>query len=173
MCDDLDLDAGAAGEGRNLDGGSGREWGFEKLSVNCIHGRKFTQIDHENGGLDDVAGIQALVSQENLNVLKDASGLWLDASFNQVSGRGIERNLPGAEEKITCPNAVAVRADGFRRICGRNRLRSHKLRIEKELGHPRKAKKTPHPEVTSQGGALVAKPGGIQIGLTWHARGIG
>ena len=63
------------------------------------------------------AMVPMLVVEDRFDVLQHALGLGLDVAGNEVTGGGIERDLPGAEQQVAEAHGVIVWADG----CGRFR----------------------------------------------------
>ena len=86
--------------------------------VNCIHTRKISEIGHKHRAFDDIGKSQLLVVEDGFDILEHAFGLRFDVAGNQIAGRGINRDLPGAKKQIANPHGLIVRTDRSGRFCG-------------------------------------------------------
>ena len=123
--DDLDLDPGAAREGGNLNGGTGREVLLEKLLVDCVHFGEFRKVGHENGGFNHVFTGQCLVLENGRDILKDLTRLFSNAALDQFALFG-EGYLAGTKQEVAHSYSMGVRSDRFGRVGGLNNVRTHK-----------------------------------------------
>lgn len=97
---------------------------MEKPAIDLIQDGKIGKIGKENGGFDDIGQRKMFVFKDVLDVDKDLFRLRRYAHFGRVLGGfgWIEGDLPRAEEKISSPDGMAVRANGSGCILGLNGL---------------------------------------------------
>jgi len=69
-------------------------------------------------GCADAEAAAFLVVEDGLHVFQHALGLGFDVAGDEISGGGIQRDLPGAKEKIAGAYGVVIGADGGSRFGG-------------------------------------------------------
>src|SRR6266704_5155629 len=112
--DDFDFDICAFGQGGNLDGGTRRKVGGKIFRIDLIHARKIRKIGQKDGAFYHIAKRRLLIVQNSLHVFENALGLGFDVAAHEITGRGIKRNLPGAEKQIANADGMVVGSDGWR-----------------------------------------------------------
>src|SRR4051795_1747446 len=86
MRDNLNLDVGAFGQGRDLYGRPSGKIHRKVLRVDFIHSGEVRQISQKDGALDDVGKGKFLIIQDSFHVLQYAIGLGFDVSADEVAG---------------------------------------------------------------------------------------
>lgn len=118
MCNYFNFDFHPSGQGCHLDRAA-RWWsGSEESAVNLIHGSEFTQVSHKNRRLDHTGSIQALIVEDDLDVIQDLPGLGSNILANDRSCGRVQWNLTGQEEQVAAADSVAVGAQRLRSVLG-------------------------------------------------------
>ncbi len=83
MGDCFDFDFRTHRQGRDLNGRSCGIGIDKKASIDLVHGCKLCQVGHEHGGFHHMRQVQTLTFKQALQILKNALGLFFDASGYQ------------------------------------------------------------------------------------------
>ena len=122
----LNFHSGGLGQGSDLIGSAGREGSGKELSVNCVHGGKFSNICQQHGGLDHVCHGHAVFFQNCLHVGQALTGLTDDVVAGKFAGGGINGQLTGDIQGVAGSNGLGLGADCSGCIGGVNSLVGHK-----------------------------------------------
>src|SRR5208282_6675838 len=91
------------------------------LCVHAVDDFKLGEIDHEDGGLDDIDEIQSRTREHFAEVLEHAPSLEFDPAFDESARRRVKRDLRRAEDPPVSLDRLRIRTDRDRCLDGVNR----------------------------------------------------
>ena len=124
------ISTGAPSAAPRHDGRARRPVVAEAPRVDGIHGREVFGADEIHGHANDVGELETGRREDRLQIVEDALGRLLDPAADELSGRGVERDLAGSEEESAFDDRLRVGADRLRGAVGRDELHSAKSMVQ-------------------------------------------